>query len=141
MKVINKEIFNKDKDLLWNLLLSWLFASHDNDTKKKYANKITNYLINLCIEFISEKEIINIEYFLITLDTLFQEKEGIKFSEIHLNKNLFLWILKIIFFFNNKENTKNFEKNNNNEKCIENIKNMRKAFNLFMNTQFMLKML
>ena len=123
MKVINKEIFNKDKDLLWNLLLSWLFASHDNDTKKKYANKITNYLINLCIEFISEKEIINIEYFLITLDTLFQEKEGIKFSEIHLNKNLFLWVLKIIFFFNNKENTKNFEKNNNNEKCIENIKN------------------
>ena len=123
MKVINKEIFNKDKELLWNILLSWLFASHDNDAKKKYANKTTNYLINLCIEFVSEKEIINIEYFLITIDTLFQEKEGINISEIHLNKNLFLWILKIIFFFNNKENTKNFEKNNNNEKCIENIKN------------------
>ena len=126
MKYINKDTYKMDKKLLWNLLLSWMHFNHNNLKKKKFP-KINDYLLNLSLNFFRDKDIWYIENFLITLNSLFQNKDAMKHSEIHLNQKIFFLIIKIIFYYHNKENTKNIDKKD--EKCIENIKN--KSIDIF----------
>ena len=119
MKLINKEIYNNDKQEIFTHILSWIYSSH-NYNKKKPTYIFTNYLLNLILNIISKEDITLIEHLLIALNPIFQDKETIKYSEIYHNKNLLIWLIKYIYIFNTKENLKAMEKID--DKIIDNIK-------------------
>ena len=118
MKLINKEIYNNDKQEIFTHILSWIYSSH-NYNKKKPTYIFTNYLLNLILNIISKEDITLIEHLLIALNPIFQDEEAIKYSEIYHNKNLLIWLIKYIYIFNNKENLKAMEKID--DKIIDNI--------------------
>ena len=105
VKYINKDIYHQDQENLWQFLISWMMFE-DNDSNDKDENKI-NYIIKNCI-IMAKNNINNIINFLIFLYTYCKDEAFTKNKEkIRQNKQLYSWVIEIIFYYHNEENTKN----------------------------------
>ena len=111
-KYFNKEAYNGDIGLLYNVLNNWITYRTSASIGEGKDTKILNYLfanpsiINIFIQFVTKVSAYYIDCFLILLFSLITNST-IYNRDIFLNKNSFYkWLFEIIFFFHNKENEK-----------------------------------
>ena len=129
IKYINKDIYEEEKEDLWRLLSSWItYEKHSPNKKNGKILKINNFTINFCMSFANKNNLKYVTNFLIVLIAYLNDDGVVKTDDLYSNNKLFMWIIETIFYYNNKENVKNF----NNKSDQENIDNIqKKSFEIF----------
>ena len=129
IKYINKDIYEEEKEDLWRLLSSWItFEKVTQNKKNGKILKINNYAINFCMSFATKNNLKYVTNFLIILIAYLNDDGVFKTEDLYSNNKLLTWIIETIFYYNNKENVKNFH-NENDQENIENIQ--KKSFEVF----------
>ena len=126
IKYINKDIYEGEKEDLWRLLSSWI--TYEKQTQNKKILKINNFAINFCMSFTSKNNPKYVTNFLIILIAYLNDDDVVKTDDIYTNNKLFGWIIETIYYYNNKENIKNFNVKSDKD-SIESIK--KKSFEIF----------
>ena len=120
----NKKEYEIKIEELWSLLKSFMFKIQEkentNEEKKEKKLEMNEIFINLMRYFVTRNIITEHIYEFIQIMQRFLKRKDIRNIYILYEKDfLYFWLIKTIFYFNIRENTKDNSKNN----LYENIKN------------------
>ena len=111
----NKDIYNKDINLLCNVLNKWVTDKSIQTFNEGNQQKIVNYLMadpsvmNILIQFVSKASPYYIDCFLILLFSLVTNVTIKNIDTFLCDNNFSKWIIEVIYFFNNTQNEKLIE--------------------------------
>jgi hypothetical protein len=92
---------------MWNLLKSWIFKNDGEKQNKSKTLALNELYVNFCIYFVSKNIITNYIYDFLLMIQEYLEKKDIINIYIFYEKDIFYqWLIETLFYFNNKENTK-----------------------------------
>ena len=113
IKYLNKDIYNKEKENLWNFLVSWVvYETKNAKLNARKFEKMNNFSIKYCLTFASKSTINYTISFLIFLYSYIKDEGIVNKTDLYSNKQLYSWIIEIIFYYHNEENIKNLNQKN-----------------------------
>ena len=103
----NKKEYEDQINILWKLLVSWLFKNNEPNGKKIAKLELNELYINFCIYFVSKNKNINyLNEFLLLIQEYFKKKNIINLYILFEKDFFYMWLIETIFYFNLKENAK-----------------------------------
>ena len=98
----NKNIYDKDLEIMWAKLIDWLLEKPQNLLSNIVQNltlQINSIVITFCVDFVSKATPFYIDTLLVTLYGLIKNESVINKDVLYLNKSFFPWLIETIFFF------------------------------------------
>ncbi len=107
LKYFNNDIYNKELEELWNLLLQWSLEKSGSSKQKGNANlAISSTFIEYCLLFASRAPDKYVHQF---IDNFFKNDSIKDKSILRTKEYIYRWVIETIFYFNNKENEGQFD--------------------------------
>ena len=120
-KYFNRAEYEAQIEKMWNLLKSWIFKNDGEKQAKSKALVLNELYVNFCIYFVSKNIITEYIYdFLLMIEEYLEKKDIINIYIFYEKDNFYQWLIETLYYFNNKENTKDTKRQDIYEKIRTN---------------------
>ena len=156
-KYFNRKEYENQIEILWKLLTNSIIKKgSDLTTSKSSKIEFSELYINFCINLVSKNIVTDYIYdFLILIQENLKKKDILNLYIFYEKDYFYSWLIETIFYFNNKENTKDTSKKDLYEKIrtnsitifqeifskIKNEKNKINKIQFILNFSYKLKIL